>query len=167
MGIRRKAMSAREKGSKAGRGAVESGEKATSLRYKMMDLAKSRKDVISLGRGDPDLHTQREIIDGTMKYFSTLSNRDASSDNSILGPVRGLPDLKRKIADRYMEEKGISVDPEKELIITNGGQEGLFLALLALVDPGDKGACPDPRYTSYDQAIGACGGTIVSIPTQQ
>mgnify|MGYP003309977430 CR=1 FL=1 len=42
-------MSAREKGSKAGRGAVESGEKATSLRYKMMDLAKSRKDVISLG----------------------------------------------------------------------------------------------------------------------
>lgn len=167
MGIRRKAMSTIGKDSKAGRGAVESGEKATSLRYKMMDLAKSRKDVISLGRGDPDLHTQREIIDGTMKYFSALSNRDASSDSSILGPVRGLPDLKRKIADRYMDEKGISVDPEKELIITNGGQEGLFLALLALVDPGDKVACPDPRYTSYDQAIGACGGTIVSIPTQQ
>jgi aminotransferase len=154
-------------GKKAGRGAVESGEKATSLRYKMMDLAKTKKDVISLGRGDPDLHTQKEIIDGAMKYFASSAERDVNSDDSILGPIRGLPDLKRKIADRFLDEKGISVDPERELLITNGAQEGLFLALLALVDPGDKVACPDPRYTSYDQAIGACGGTIVSIPTQQ
>jgi aspartate/methionine/tyrosine aminotransferase len=58
-------------GKKAGRGAVESGEKATSLRYKMMDLAKTKKDVISLGRGDPDLHTQKEIIDGAMKDFAS------------------------------------------------------------------------------------------------
>jgi aminotransferase len=149
---------------KAGRGAVESGQKATSLRYQMMDLAKTKKDVISLGRGDPDLHTQKEIIDGTMKYFSGSGKLDS---HPRLESVRGLSDLRAKIADRFMDEKGIVVDPERELLITNGAQEGLFLALLALVDPGDKVACPDPRYTSYDQAIGACGGTIVSIPTQQ
>ncbi len=152
---------------KAGRGAVESGEKATSLRYKMMDLAKTKKDVISLGRGDPDLHTQKEIIDGAMKYFASSGNFRGDSGEPRLGSIRGLSDLRTKIADRFMDEKGILVDPEKELLVTNGAQEGLFLALLALVNPGDKVACPDPRYTSYDQAIGACGGTIVSIPTQQ
>ena len=41
----------------------------------------------------------------------------------------------------------------------------LFLAMLALIDPGDRVVCPDPRYTSYDQAIGAAGGAIVTIPT--
>ena len=160
-------MSATRKEDRAGRGAVQSGEKATSLRYKMMDLAKSRKDVISLGRGDPDLHTQIEIIDGAIKYFASSTKDHVNPDGSTLGSVRGLPDLRRRIADRFMEEKGIYVDPERELVITNGAQEGLFLALLALVNPGDKVACPDPRYTSYDQAIGACGGNIVSIPTQQ
>jgi aminotransferase len=37
--------------------------------------------------------------------------------------------------------------------------------MLALVDPGDSVATPDPRYSSYDQAIGAAGGRIIEIPT--
>ncbi len=142
-------------------GAVRSGEKATSLRYNLMDLARTRGDVISLGRGDPDLDTPAPIIDGALERFARTGVGDLTGDDRL----RGLSRLRRGIADRLRRERGVDVDPESEIVVTNGGQEGLFLAMLALIDPGDRVVCPDPRYTSYDQAIGAAGGEIVSIPT--
>ena len=80
-------------------------------------------------------------------------------------PIRGLPELRQRLAQRYRHEKGMEVDPERQILVTNGGQEALFLTLLALVDPGDGVAMADPRYSSYDQAVGAAGGRIVEIPT--
>ena len=143
----------------AGSGAVRSGEKATSLRYDLMDLARTRADVISLGRGDPDLHTASDIVEDAVAAFGDPP--DITDDDARLG----LSSLRRGIAERLARERGVSVDPDREVLVTNGGQEGLFLAMLALVEPGDKIVCPDPRYTSYDQAIGAAGGEIVSVPT--
>lgn len=136
--------------------AVKTGEQGTSLRYQMMDLARTRGDVISLGRGDPDLHTPPTIIEGALAAFASSERND---------DIRGLPELRQGIASRYLEEKQIELDPRTEILITNGAQEGLFLAMLALINPGDRVACPDPRYTSYDQAIGASGGKIDAIPT--
>jgi len=135
---------------------VKKGEQATSLRYKLMELAASRENVISLGRGDPDLDTPAEIWQGAL---SRMKDRAPSS------PVRGLAELREAIARRYSEQNELSFDPEHEILVTNGGQEALFLTMLALVDPGDKVATPDPRYSSYDQAIGAAGGQIAEIPT--
>lgn len=135
---------------------VKKGEAATSLRYKMMELAATMDDVISLGRGDPDLDTPTDVW---QKALSRLQGRHANS------PVRGLPELRDSIARRYETEKGLSFNPDSEILITNGGQEALFLSMLALVDPGDSVATPDPRYSSYDQAIGAAGGNLVEIPT--
>lgn len=140
-----------------GAGAIKTGEQGTSLRYRMMDLARTRADVISLGRGDPDLHTPPTVIEGALAGFASVADGTDS--------VRGLLELREGIARRYLEEKSVEVDPRTEILITNGAQEGLFLAMLALVDPGDRVACPDPRYTSYDQAIGAAGGEIDAIPT--
>ena len=146
--------------SAAGAGALKSGEQGTSLRYRMMDLARTRENVISLGRGDPDLDTPGPIIEAGLTLFAGMSE-----DSSEPGPVRGLASLREGIARRYGDEKGVAIDPDTEIAITNGAQEGLFLAMLALVDPGDRIACPDPRYSSYDQAIGVAGGEIVPIPT--
>ncbi len=146
---------------RAGTDAVRSGEKATGIRYSLMDLARTRADVISLGRGDPDLDTPAPIIDGALELFAEFRAGDLSEEDRF----RGLTALRRGIADRLREERGVEVDPDSEIVVTNGAQEGLFLAMLALIDPGDRVVCPDPRYTSYDQAIGAAGGEIVSIPT--
>jgi aminotransferase len=49
--------------------------------------------------------------------------------------------------------------------MTTGGQEGLFLVMSALLDPGDEVLVPDPRYSSYDQAIAHTGAVAVSVPT--
>ena len=153
-------MKSRER---AGSASLRKGEAATSLRYKMMALARERENVISLGRGDPDLHTQPAIVeDGLARFAGAMGTGMAVWDE---GPVRGLHSLREGIARRYAREKGVEVDPATEIAITNGAQEGLFLAMLALVDPGDRVACQDPRYSSYDQAIGTAGGDIVPVPT--
>lgn len=135
---------------------AKKGEAATSLRYKLMELAATRDDVISLGRGDPDLDTPADIWEGALRKLES---------GAAPAPVRGVAELREAIARRYADEKGLEFDPDTEILITNGGQEALFLSMLALVDPGDAVATPDPRYSSYDQAIGAAGGKIVEIPT--
>ena len=171
--------SARQSGQAAGSASVRKGERATSLRYRMMALARTRENVISLGRGDPDLDTPAPIIEGGLTRFAEHGHAPGSAGD--LGhvadpgrapgpahtpdPVRGLLPLREGIARRYAAERGVTVDPDTEIAITNGAQEGLFLAMLALVDPGDRVACQDPRYSSYDQAIGVAGGEIVPIPT--
>ena len=159
----------------AGSAALRKGEQGTSLRYRMMALARTREDVISLGRGDPDIDTSAAIIEGGLARFSetgrtppggvTSRRVGSTADATGAGPVRGLAALREGIARRYAGEKGVEVDPDREIVVTNGAQEGLFLAMLALVDPGDRIACQDPHYSSYDQAIGVAGGEIVPVPT--
>ena len=136
--------------------ATETGAKATSLSYDLMELAARRDNVVSLGRGDPDIGTPADIINGAER-------RMLNPVSAV--PIRGLLELRQRLAQRYRLEKGMEVDPDRQILVTNGGQEALFLTLLALVDPGDGVAMADPRYSSYDQAVGAAGGKIVEIPT--
>lgn len=128
----------------------------TQLRYALMELAAQQKDTIALGRGDPDLDTPPHII---------LAAQEAIRRNQTAPtPVAGMPELREAIAEKLRRENGLSVGPEN-VIVTTGGQEGLFLIMQALLDPGDEVLVPDPRYTSYDEAIETAGGKIVMIPT--
>ena len=135
---------------------MRQGEKANEQRYRLMELAATLDDVISLGQGDPDLDTPRYIID---RAFELLS--DAPHKLETIGTV----ELRSAIARRYREEKGLDFDPDSEILVTNGAQEALFLTVMAILDPGDKVLVPDPRYSSYDQAIETSGGEIVPLPT--
>ena len=131
-------------------------DSGTKARYTLLELAETIPDVVSLGRGDPDLDTPRPIIDRAMELARQLP---AKLD------VRGHLGLREKIVDRYRTLKSLDFDPKSEILVTNGVQEGLFLTMLALVNPGEKVLIADPRYTSYDQAVAAAGGVMVEVPT--
>ncbi len=128
----------------------------TQLRYKLMELSAKYPDAIALGRGDPDLPTPPHIIDAARAAI-----RDGLTS---MTPVAGLPELREAVANKLHVENNLAVSPEN-VIITTGGQEGLYLIMQALLDPGDEVLVPDPRYTSYDEAILSAGGKIVLIPT--
>lgn len=132
----------------------------TALRYAMMDLAASMKDVIALGRGDPDLDTPPHIVAAAKAAMER-------GDTERIPPVEGLLELRQAIARKLWRENNIQVDPVTEVLVTTGGQEALFLLVQALLDPGDEILVPDPRYTSYDQAIQKAGGVMVSVPTRE
>jgi aminotransferase len=127
----------------------------TALRYALMEMA-TGPDVIALGRGDPDLPTPEHIIEAAKR---------AARDGLVAPtPVAGMPALREAVATKLRTENGLAVDANN-VIITTGGQEALYLIMQALLDPGDAVLVPDPRYTSYDQAIASAGGQMVMVPT--
>ncbi|MBW4438343.1 MAG: pyridoxal phosphate-dependent aminotransferase [Pleurocapsa minor GSE-CHR-MK-17-07R] len=128
----------------------------TQLRYALMELSNQYPDAIALGRGDPDVATPAHIIEAA---------KAAIRDNKISPTsVYGMPILREAVAAKLRAENGLDANAEN-VIITTGGQEGLYLIMQALLDPGDEVIVPDPRYTSYDEAIASAGGKIVLVPT--
>lgn len=128
----------------------------TQLRYALMEMANRMTDAIALGRGDPDLPCPPHIREAAAR---------ALRERPVLpAPAAGLPELRAAVAQKLRSENGIPAGPDN-VIITTGGQEGLYLIMQALLDPGDQVLVPDPRYTSYDEAIASAGGEMVLIPT--
>ena len=108
------------------------------------------QDLISMGLGDPDLATPAHIVAAAKEAIAQGRTGPA--------PVMGLPELRQAIARKLARDNGVTVDPETEVLVTTGGQEALFLVIQALIEPGDEVIMPDPRYTSYDEAIDARRG---------
>jgi aminotransferase len=130
----------------------EPGEK-----QKMIDLASKIDDVISLGRGDPDLKTPDLIIDSAIS---------AMRDPKPMGYTKwpGMPELRKLIAGKYTEDRGVKVDPS-QVMVTVGAQEAVFMTMMTFIDQGDEVIMFEPRYTPYDLAVNLVGGKIVSVPT--
>jgi aminotransferase len=129
----------------------------TKLRYALMELAGQIPDAIALGRGDPDLNTPEHVIASVQAAVQT-------GRADVVAPPAGLPALRKAIADKLRTQNNIPVS-EQDVVVTGGGQEALFLVIQALLDPGDEILVPDPRYTSYDDAIARTGGKMVLVPT--
>lgn len=125
--------------------------------FDLMELARTKKDTISLGLGDPDPATPAHIVEAAKRAID--EGRTGPS------PVTGLLELRQAIARKLARDNGIIADPETEILVTTGGQEALFLLIQALIEPGDDVIVPDPRYTSYDAAIELAGGRMVLVPT--
>ncbi len=126
----------------------------------LMEIAQQLPDVISLGLGDPDFATPTHIVAAAKKAMA-----EGRCDH-YTHPA-GLIELRREIAAKLARDNGIIADPETEITVTTGGQEGLYAIVQALLNPGDEILVPDPRYRSYDAAIGRAGGVIVPVPTRQ
>jgi aminotransferase len=126
----------------------------------LIEIAQHLPDVISLGLGDPDFATPAHIVAAAKEAM-------AAGRCDRYTPPAGLIELRRAIAAKLARDNGIIADPETEITVTTGGQEGLYAIVQALLDPGDEILVPDPRYSSYDAAIGRAGGVIVPVPTRQ
>jgi aspartate/methionine/tyrosine aminotransferase len=129
----------------------------TKLRYALMELAAKIPGAITLGRGDPDLDTPRHVIDAARDAI-----HDGRADQFL--PPAGLEPLRAAVAANVRKNNGIPAEAS-DVLITDGGQEALYLVMQALLDPGDEILVPDPRYTSYDEAIAQAGAKMVLVPT--
>lgn len=132
-------------------------KQGTILLYDLMAQARSFPDTIVLGRGDPDFHTPTHIVDDTQEAI-----RAHASD---FVPAEGILPLRQAIARRIKAINGIEVDPETEIVVTNGGQEALFLMVLATITQGDELIVPEPNYNTYIDSLRFVGGVKVAVPT--
>ncbi len=123
----------------------------------LMDLVRRRPDGIALGRGDPDLPTPAHIA---------AAGREAiAAGHTKYTSLRGLAELRRAVADKLQRDNGIEVDAETEVAVTTGTQEGVFIALCALLNPGDELLLADPYYNSYANMLHYLGARLVPVPT--
>jgi aminotransferase len=128
----------------------------TRQRYDLLERAETMSGVIALGRGDPDLPTPEHIVEAAKRAIDEGVDEDSDPG--------GLLELREAIRNKLGRENGVVVEPDG-VVVTTGGQEGLFLLVQTILDPGDEIIVPDPRYTSYDVAIQMAGGVMVSVPT--
>jgi aminotransferase len=131
-------------------------EEDGSFRTRMLGIAAGMTDVIALGRGDPDFHTPRHIVDAAKTAL------DANAHH-YTGPT-GLPDLRQAISQDLRASYGLDY-PANEIVVTAGVQESIMLTMLAIVSPGDEVLITSPRFTTYDTAVHLCGGVPVPVPT--
>jgi aminotransferase len=129
-------------------------------RDELMNLAGRLSGVTSLGLGDPDHATPAHIVAAAREAIE-----DGRCDH-YTDPA-GLPALRQAIAAKLWRDNGISADAETEITVTTGGQEGLYLIIQCLLNPGDEILVQDPRYSSYDAAIKRAGAVGVPLPTRQ
>lgn len=136
---------------------AEPGKKRATVkddaRYSLMELAARLPGVVSLGRGDPDADAPPEVIEAAGAAAGTTEALDP----------RGQSRLREAIARREAERTGVERDPEREVLVTGGAQEGIAAALLALVGPGEEVLLADPRYTSYETAIRLARGRMTPV----
>ena len=132
-------------------------DQGTSLLYRLIGEARAYDDVIVMGRGDPDFDTPAHIV-AAAKHAMIHHHADYT-------PPQGLPALREAIADRVKRVNDIDVDPATEVVVTNGGQEALFLMVLATIAAGDEMIVPEPNYNTYADSLAFAGGRKVEIQT--
>jgi aspartate/methionine/tyrosine aminotransferase len=130
----------------------------SSVRTRMLDVAAGLTDVIALGRGDPDLATPAHIVEAGRKAL-------AEGATHYTHPL-GLPQLRAAIARAVAAGGGARYDAD-EIVVTAGAQEAMFVAMLALVEPGDQVIIASPGYNSYHQAVELAQGRVVAVPTYE
>ena len=123
-------------------------------RYSLMELAASLEGVVSLGRGDPDADAPEPVLEAACARIG---------ETEPLDPL-GQRWLRERIVEREESRTGIRWDPDTETLVTGGAQEGIALAMLALVGEREEVLLADPRYTSYVQAIGLARGRMGPVP---
>ena len=121
----------------------------------IMKIAEERKDIISLGPGEPDFDTPKHIREFTKKQIDL--------GKTHYTPIGGLSEVKGALAKKLKKENRISVDPEKQLIVTVGAKESILLSLMALLDPGESAVVPNPGYLAYIPIIDSLNGRPISV----
>jgi alanine-synthesizing transaminase len=124
------------------------------------DLKASRRrqghDVIDLGFGNPDVPSPDVVVEKLVDAARRPGNHAYSSS-------RGIPNLRRAVADRYRRRFGVELDPDTEVITTIGAKEGLSHLMWTLVEPGDVALVPEPSYPIHIYAPAMAGAEVLRV----
>jgi len=124
---------------------------------KKREARRSGEDIIDLGFGNPDIASSPVVVQKLIEAAQNPRNHRYSSS-------RGLPNLRKAVADRYLRRFGVSLDPDTQVITTIGAKEGLSHLMWALVQPGDVALVPEPSYPIHIYAASMAGAEALRVP---
>jgi len=115
------------------------------------------EDIIDMSMGNPDGATPPHIVD---KLVEAVRRPDTHG----YSVSKGIPRLRRAIADWYQRRYQVAIDPETQAIVTIGSKEGLAHLMLATLDRGDTVLVPNPSYPIHIYGAVIAGANIRSVP---
>ncbi|AWV23644.1 Aspartate aminotransferase [Roseomonas mucosa] len=121
-------------------------------------LKAAGRDVISLSVGEPDFETPQNIKDAAIKAIQDGETRYTD--------VAGTMALRKAVAAKFGRDNGLTYKPE-EIVVSTGGKQVIFNAMLATIDEGDEAIVPAPCWVSYPDIIALAGGKPVIVPAGQ
>lgn len=126
---------------------------------RIKELQQSDKQVINLGRGNPDQPTFPRIVE-------CLQEAIYDKNNHGYPPYGGKQDFKKAIVDFYRKEYGANIS-SNQVAIMNGSTIALSGLAQALLNPGDIALVPDPGFFGYQAAVELAGGEPFFVPISE
>ncbi len=121
---------------------------------KAREMKAAGVDVIGLGAGEPDFDTPQNIKKAAIAAINRGETKYTAPD--------GMPELKSAICAKFKRENDLSYTPS-QVIVSSGGKQVLFNAMLATLNPGDEVIIPAPYWVSYPDMVRLCGGEPVIV----
>jgi alanine-synthesizing transaminase len=115
------------------------------------------EDIVDFGMGNPDQATPKHIVD-------KLIEAAQRGDTHRYSQSKGIPRLRRAIANWYRRRYQVELDHEREAIVTIGSKEGLAHLALATLGPGDVVLVPNPAYPIHPYGVVIAGADIRHVP---
>ncbi|HTZ69203.1 MAG TPA: pyridoxal phosphate-dependent aminotransferase [Acetobacteraceae bacterium] len=129
-----------------------------AISSKARALRAAGRDIISLSAGEPDFDTPDNIKRAAIAAIEAGDTKYTD--------VAGTPALRRAVAAKFKRDSGIDYKPE-EVIVSTGGKQVIYNAMVATVNAGDEVIIPSPCWVSYPDIVALAEGTPVVIPCGQ
>ncbi len=127
-----------------------------ALADKVRQLKTAGRQVIALQTGDPDFATPTPIVEAAHRALLAGQTHYADSRGSIA--------LRRAIADKIYRHAGSAYDPANNVLVTHGAIHAYYVALQAILSPGDEVLIPDPAWQTHAQLVRVLHGVPVRVP---
>ena len=133
-------------------------ENAFAVLARATELARSGRDIINLGIGQPDFPTPAHIVEAGIQAL-----RDGHHGYT---PATGILPLREAVAGDLHRRFNVEVSPESVMIVP-GGKVTMFMAILMFGEPGAEILYPDPGFPIYRSMIEFTGATPISVPIRE
>ena len=130
--------------------------RTAAMMDRAFELKAAGRDIISLSVGEPDFATPAHVIAATKAALDAGDTKYTA--------VSGTQRLREAAALHFARDLGISV-PTSQTMVSAGGKQAIFHALLATLDPGDEVLIPAPWWVSYPEIVRFAGGMVVLLET--
>ena len=128
------------------------------LRNRIMELRAEGATVYQFEGGEPFMPTPELVKDAAKRALDKNETRYA--------PSSGIPELREAIAEKLRRQNRIPAE-SKEVIVVNGGMQGLFGAFQSVVNPGEEVLLFSPYWTPIKDLVAHCQGRCVFVPTKE
>jgi len=124
--------------------------------FAVMSQMAAECGAINLSQGFPDFDCPAGLREAVAAAMTAGHNQYA--------PMPGIPLLRQRIAEKVAALYSAEVDMDREITVTAGATEALFVAIQTVVRPGDEVIVFDPAYDSYEPAVTLAGGRCIHVP---